>query len=116
MTRERFHLAEMQPPVENSDPSALAGIIPDVLKRLGLDNQHWLEVMCDEWTGMVGADVAKHTRPGGFQNKNLTIFVDSSVWLSELSRFGRDKILPNLHKRFGADRIATISLKLDPGR
>ena len=113
VTRERFHLAEMQPPVENADSSAVARIIPDVMKRLGLDNQHWLEVMCDEWAGIVGADVARHTRPGGFQNKNLTIFVDGSVWLSELARFGRDKMLSNLQKRFGADRITTVSLRLD---
>jgi hypothetical protein len=116
VTRERFHLSDMKPPDKSIDASAVSRIVPDVMKRLGLDNQHWLEVMCDEWAEIVGADVAKHTRPGGFQNKNLTIFVDGSVWLSELARFGRDKILSNLHKRFGADRIKTIYLKLDPGR
>jgi predicted nucleic acid-binding Zn ribbon protein len=86
------------------------------MKQLGLDNQHWLEMMSDEWPGIVGADVAKHTRLGGFQNKNLTIFVDGSVWLNELVRYGRDKMLASLQKRFGADRITTVTLRLDPGR
>ena len=115
MTRERFHLSEPQPPVEGGGSSIVSLIIPDVMKRLGLDNQHWLEMMCDEWVAIVGADVAKHTRPGGFQNKSLTIFVDSSVWLNELARFGRDKMLANVQKRFGADRITEVRLKLDPG-
>jgi predicted nucleic acid-binding Zn ribbon protein len=86
------------------------------MKQFGLGDQHWLETVDAEWPVMVGEDVAKHTRIGGITDKNLTVYVDNTVWLSELSRYGRDKMLGNIQKRFGTDRIKSVKLLLDPGR
>jgi len=84
------------------------------MKKIGLENHHWLLVLEEKWVTLVGAEVAKHTRPGRFERGNLVIFVDSSVWLSELSRYGRSKILSNLQEHFGLDRMKSVTLQLDP--
>jgi len=116
VARERFHIEGAYPPASDVEPHAIGDIIPLIMKKLGLDQQHWLAVLAEEWPSLVGDAVAAHTRPGRFENKVLTVFVDSAVWLNELSRYGRKKMLENLQKRFGADRIADVRMQPDPGR
>lgn len=92
----------------------MGDVIPAVMRRLGLEDQQWLFALTDEWPGMVGDVVAAHCRPGRVDRGVLTIFVDSSVWLNELSRYGQGQILTNLHKRFGDEKIRRILFRLDP--
>ena len=40
--------------------------------------------------------------------------MDHPAWLSDLSRYGQKQVLANLQKRFGADKIKSIHLQLDP--
>ena len=89
-------------------------VIPAVMRRLGLEDQQWLFALTDEWSGLVGEVVASHCRPGRVERGVLTIFVDSSVWLNELSRYGQGQILKNLRKRFGDEKIRQVLFRLDP--
>jgi len=84
------------------------------MKALGLQNQHWLGALEKEWARVVGQPVAKHTRPGCIEGERLVVFVDSSVWLNELRRYGMDKMLSNLQERFTSARIKSVVLRLDP--
>ena len=98
------------PPTEGPIGEAL----PRLMKGLGLDSQHWVETLSQEWDVLVGAGVAKHTRPGRLDGCQLSVFVDSSVWLNELNRYGSKQMLENLQARFGAGRIRNIRIQLDP--
>jgi len=112
--RERCHLEDHERTSSSRDACSISRVIPCVMKKIGLENHHWLLVLEEKWVTLVGAEVAKHTRPGRFERGNLVIFVDSSVWLSELSRYGRSKILSNLQEHFGLDRMKSVTLQLDP--
>lgn len=112
--RERCRLEQRSRPASRRDACRISQVIPGLMKKLGMEDQHWLTVLEEEWASLVGEAVAKHTRPGRFERRNLVIFVDSSVWLNELVRYGRDKILLNLQKRFGGDRIRSVNLQMDP--
>lgn len=112
--RERCYLEDRKPPANYHDARSISQVIPELMKKLGIEEQHWFAVLEEEWPNIVGEAVAKHTRPGRFEKRNLVVFVDSSVWLNELLRYGRKKILLNLQKQFGADRIKSVSLQLDP--
>lgn len=112
--RERCRIEEPYPSKGVEDPSSMSDVVPSLLKRLGLADEHWLGVMEAEWGKIVGEAVAKHTRPGRMENRKLTVFVDNSVWMSELARYGRPQMLANLQKRFGKDKITSVSLTLDP--
>ena len=71
--------------------------------------------MIKDWAELVGAQVAQHTRPGRIHRKMLFVFVDHSLWLNELSRYGQQKMLENIQAKFGSDKIKSIRLQLDPG-
>jgi len=102
-----------RPPVR-AEGEALADGLPAVMKRFGLDSQHWVDTLINEWASVVGAAVGMHTRPGRIDGSQLSVFVDSSVWLNELKRYGAKQMLANLQARFGASRIRNIRLQLDP--
>lgn len=112
--RERFHIADKRPGPSFHEAEALSGPVAHLMKRLGLGDQMWLEELAKAWPTLVGADVARHTRPGRMSGRNLTVFVDSSTWLSELCRHGQDRILANVQNTFGEERVSSISLQLDP--
>lgn len=96
------------------DATAFEDVLGGLMKRLGLHDKHWLTVLADEWPMIVGKPVAAHSRPGRVTEQHLVIFVDSSVWLNELSRYGRQQLMANVKTRFGADKISSISFQIDP--
>ena len=112
--RERCRIPHRVPSPDFRDPVSVANVIPVLMKRLGLEDQHWMDRLVKEWPALVGDAVAKHTRPGRVQKENLFVFVDSSVWLNELVRYGKDAILANLRKHFGDGKIKSVSFQLDP--
>jgi hypothetical protein len=112
--RERCRIEDLRPPESIVDPLSIADTMAGVMKKLGLEDTHWLAVLEDEWQKIVGDAVAKHSRPGRMEKKKLTVFVDSSVWLNELLRYGRQQMLLNLQKHFGRERILSVNLVLDP--
>jgi predicted nucleic acid-binding Zn ribbon protein len=112
--RERSRIDRRTPPPPFREAASVASVVPALMKRLGLEDQHWTELLAAEWPKLVGDAVAKHTRPGRVHRENLVVFVDSSVWLNELARYGKDQIQTNLRKRFGDNKIKSVSFQLDP--
>ncbi len=114
VARERFRLSEARPPLPPRDPVRLNEALAGAMKTLGLESAHWLETLGNEWPRLVGAAVARHTRPGRLDRNRLIVFVDSSVWLNELSRYGRKEMLAALRQRFGDGKFADLAFQLDP--
>ena len=92
----------------------IAKLVGAWLKSLKLDDQLHMGRMEVEWEKALGKAVATHTRPGRLNGDELVVYVDSTVWLSELYR-SRVQMLSNLQKAFGK-RIRTLRLQIDPGR
>jgi predicted nucleic acid-binding Zn ribbon protein len=113
--KERARLTDPAPPPPAREARPVGAVLPDVLKTLGLEERHWMAVLQTEWAECVGADVARHTRPGRLQGKTLVVFVDSSAWLSELARFGRDAMLARVRDRVGRGKVNALRLEIDPG-
>ena len=111
---ERFRLTPEDLPAGHEEIAPIADILPLLMKKLGVEDRSWMERLTEEWALLVGKDLAVHARPGRLENMSLVVFVDNSVWLSELSRYGRRQMLSILQKRFGAERIRSIVLQLDP--
>ncbi len=112
--RERFQLQDAVPPAGVQDARSLGDILPGVMKKAGLAQQHWAAVLEEQWPEIAGREVARHTRPGPLHEKTLVVFVDSPVWLNELRRMGQRILLNNLQKQFGPSRVASVKLELDP--
>lgn len=91
-------------------------LIAPFIKTLRLEETRSVNHLQERWESTVGKAVAAHTRPGILNNGDLTIYVDSSPWLSELKRYASRELLANLQTAFGKDVIRTVRLQLDPGR
>jgi predicted nucleic acid-binding Zn ribbon protein len=103
----------------SSNPERLepvSGVLSRVLKNLGLKDQVWLMELAAAWPEMVGPVVASHARPGRVSRGELHVFVDSSVWLFELQRFGQKQFLEKVWALFGTDRIRSVRFVMDPER
>ena len=112
--RERAQIEDRYPPPRFCDAAPIAQALPAVLKQLGLEDRQWLTALAAEWEQVAGAALARHTRPGRFDGSVLTVFVDNSVWLSELKRYGQDKLLANVRQRADAGRVHSLRFTLDP--
>jgi predicted nucleic acid-binding Zn ribbon protein len=116
LQRERHHLADPQPPPPSREPLALADGIAKVLRACRPRGNALLETLAAEWIAIAGADLARHTRPAAMERDCLVVYVDSSVWLHELQRYGQKQLLENVRRREGGTAVRTLRLRLDPER
>jgi len=112
--RERCRIADPRIPRAVPEPRPLGELLPDVMRHLGLEAVQWSVRLEQDWAELAGPAVAGHARPGTVRNGVLTVFVDSSVWLSELSRFGRKPLLKRLRAAYGDDAVRDVRFQLDP--
>ena len=113
--RERCRISDWKPPHAFREAEPVDGALMRVMGGLGIREESFGTDVAERWTEVVTGPIAQHTRPGGLDGTRLVVFVDSSVWLSELSRFGKKKLLEKIQKVWGADRIQDITLRMDPG-
>ena len=108
------HIGDKAPASPEKDEATPADLIPGLMKRIGLDSSLWLQELEAEWGTLVGEALSKHTRPGRVDQGRLTVFVDSSVWLNELARYGQKELVDKLQERFGRAKIRKVTFSLDP--
>ncbi len=61
------------------------------------------------WTALVGTDVARRAQPKGLVDGCLTVVVDNSPWLHELT-LRVEELTARLHERFAAVRALRFTL------
>ncbi|MBI3638006.1 MAG: DUF721 domain-containing protein [Candidatus Rokubacteria bacterium] len=66
-----------------SRPRVVADLLASALPDLG--DRLFVERLRRAWRDVVGADAARRTRPQNFTNGVLTVTVDNSAWLHELT-------------------------------
>lgn len=54
----------------------------------------------EQWEDLVGSQVALHAKPRKITKGVLTIFVDSPVWLHELTTFAKPTLLKTLTSKW----------------
>ena len=113
MDRERHHLSGAYPPSKGS-AEPISDMLQSFFRDLEVSDARWTDELERNWREVVGDTVATHARPGTWKDGQLTLFVDSSVWLNELKRYSEKELLAKLQAAFGEDRIRTIRLQMDP--
>ena len=88
-------------------PRALADLlvtaVPELRERLA---EHHVRRV---WSTLVGADVARRAKPQGLVEGCLTVIVDNSPWLHELT-LRADELTARLRARFPAVRALRFTL------
>ena len=92
----------------------LAGVLPRVLRQLGLEEGllGWRAV--HEWEQVVGARVAKHTRAVAFRDGVLQIEVEGSAWMHELG-FLKTDLMRTINRHLGSRLVRNIRFVVPRG-
>lgn len=93
---------------------SLAGVLPRVLKQLGLEEGllGWRAV--HEWEQVVGPRVARHTRAVAFRDGVLQIEVEGSAWMHELG-FLKTDLMRKINRHLGSRLVRNIRLVVPRG-
>ena len=86
---------------------SLQFVLSRLFKRLGLDDelQGWKAV--EDWAGIVGPRVARHTRAIAFEQGVLRVEVEGSAWMHELGYLKLD-LIKAVNRELGTDRVRDI--------
>jgi hypothetical protein len=91
---------------------AVADVMPKVLTGLRIDRRQAEAEIVRVWNNLIDPRIIAHAQPTGIHKGTLFVRVDSNVWLDEIVRYGRKKILERLQDSFGKDVITRISFRL----
>ena len=89
----------------------IADIIKTVFARIEGEKTFTKEDIEGQWKALVGEAAARHTRPASLRKGVLTVFVDSSGWIHQMTLQKR-KTLKQLKRQFGKDRISGIHFRM----
>src|SRR4051812_24620601 len=87
-------------------------LMPNALTELRIDKRRCEAEVVKVWNNLLEPDTIAHAQPTGLRKGTLFVTVDSSVWLDEIVRFRRHKILERLQDSFGRQFIARISYRV----
>ena len=86
---------------------SIGGLLPRVLRQLGLDEAMagWRAVQ--EWADAVGERVARHTRAVAFRDGTLHVEVEGSAWMHELTFLRRD-LVRRINRHLGSEHVRDV--------
>ena len=94
-----------------SKPSPISEVIKTVFHDFEKSKKTSKEDIEALWKELVGDRAFKHSRPQTMRKDVLTVQVDSSSWMQELSMRKR-WILKGLKRKLGKDRISEIQFRI----
>ena len=114
VARERFRVADLQPPAEDAGALPLAALLPEALKGMKLDAHAQVARIAAAWPEIVGPQLAGNTRPAQLENKILLVYVSHPAWIMELRGAMTAEILARLQAKFGANDLKNLRFAIDP--
>ena len=114
VARERFRVADLQPPAEDAGALPLAALLPEALKGMKLDAHAQVARIAAAWPEIVGPQLAGNTRPAHLENKILLVYVSHPAWIMELRGPMTAEILRRLQAKFGANDLKNLRFAVDP--
>jgi predicted nucleic acid-binding Zn ribbon protein len=92
----------------------LSGLLPRVLKQLGLDEGllGWRAVR--EWEQIVGPRVGRHSRAVAFHEGVLQVEVEGSAWMQELGFLKRD-LVRKVNRHLGSRLVRDVRFVVPRG-
>ena len=96
---------------QGNKPVPITDVLKSVFSQIEGGGPVWKEDVEAEWKSLAGPETFKHSRPAVFKNGILTVLVDTSGWMQELSMKKR-QLLKALKRKLGKDKIAEIHFKI----
>ena len=99
-------------PLMKTQPEQIAATINSVMKDLASPRKSIKNRVLQLWPEVAGERIGRHTRPAGIKNGRLTINVDGSAWLYELTQRHKKRLLKRFQKRMGNEVLAEIRFRI----
>lgn len=90
----------------------MGDLMPKVLSELRIDRRQAEAEIVRVWNNLIDPRITAHAQPTGLNRGTLFVNVDSNVWLDEIVRYWRKKILDCMQHGFGKSAILKISFRL----
>jgi predicted nucleic acid-binding Zn ribbon protein len=95
---------------KKSPVTGLAGVLKKVLAERGLDKGLVVAELDAVWLKAVGSGVATHARPDAIKGGKLTVIVDSSAWMNQLSMLS-PRIIEQVNEALGREEVKTLAFR-----
>lgn len=115
LARERFRLPDPAPPHPEPDLS-LRSAITRLFKNLDGQTGSILQKISAKWKIIAGEKVAGHSCPGRLADNVLYVYVDSSAWLAEITRFHSERILRKIQNEIGSGPVKSVRFQVNPSQ
>jgi len=96
------------------EPHLLANVLKRYIHSKPLGESFIKIEVLSRWNEICPPVIAKHAKPTGFKDKKLSLEVNSSAWLNELTFFKED-LITVLNKSAGKKVIKEIRFYLKEG-
>jgi len=91
-------------------PTPIGATLREYLGGAGLGGLTVAASIASKWPEMVGPGIAGHSRPQEIKGGRLTLIVDSSAWMNQLSLLSGD-IVSKINAALGEDVVTDIRLR-----
>ena len=96
---------------KHTKPKTIDSILKDVIKKLSGKNRITAEEMARVWEQAAGERAAAHTKPVSIKKSVLTINVDDSGWLYELTIKKKD-LLKKMEGKTGSKQLKGLRFRI----
>ncbi|MFI6514543.1 DUF721 domain-containing protein [Spirillospora sp. NPDC050679] len=102
--------APVRDPGRGGDPKAFGAAIRDLLATRGWEQRAAVGGVFGNWPGIVGPELAEHTRPERFENGVLTVVADSTTWATQL-RLLAATLVRRLNEELGQGTVRQVKVQ-----
>lgn len=96
-------------PGRGGDPKLFGAAIRELLASRGWEQRAAVGGVFGNWAGIVGPELAEHTRPERFEDGELTVAADSTTWATQL-RLLSSTLVRRLNEELGHGTVRRVKV------
>ncbi|MFI0356553.1 DUF721 domain-containing protein [Actinomadura sp. 9N407] len=96
-------------PGRGGDPKAFGAAIRELMATRGWEQRAAVGGVFGNWAGIVGPELAEHTRPERFEDGELTVVADSTTWATQL-RLLASTLVRRLNEELGHGTVRKVKV------
>lgn len=97
------------PKRKRNDPQLFSSTIKQLLSDRGWEEKAAVGGVFGNWAGIVGPEVAEHTKPGAFEDGELVVNCDSPAWAQQV-RLLAGQLVRRLNEELGDNTVQRVKV------